>query len=76
MIFKFDVAVVGEIPSTLLPEVRLNLFEVNWAQIGNFMMPAFSIAHSRLSPAFAGTVCFLPRISTVRLNTLPATSAG
>lgn len=44
MIFKFDVAVVGEIPSTLLPEVRLNLFEVNWAQIGNFMMPAFSIA--------------------------------
>ena len=44
MIFKFDVAVVGSIPSTLLPEVRLNIFEVNWAQVGNFIMPAFSIA--------------------------------
>lgn len=44
LIFKLDVAVVGEIPSTLLPEVRLDFAQVQWTQIGKFVIPALSIA--------------------------------
>lgn len=40
----FEVASVGEIPRTLLPAVRLNLGEVEWSAIANFISPAFTIA--------------------------------
>ncbi|MDD8048741.1 MAG: SulP family inorganic anion transporter [Thomasclavelia sp.] len=44
MIFKFDVTVVGKIPTTLLPQVRLNLFNIDFNNITNFVMPGISIA--------------------------------
>ena len=44
LIFHLDVAIVGEIPSTLLPEVRLDLFAIPWTQISKFIIPALSIA--------------------------------
>lgn len=40
----FEVASVGEIPRTLFPEVRLNLGEVQWDAMANFISPAFTIA--------------------------------
>lgn len=39
-----DLAVVGEIPKTLIPENRLTLSAVNLKNIGLFITPAFSIA--------------------------------
>lgn len=44
LIFKFDVAEVGTIPSTLLPEVRLSLSSLNLPAITNLIIPGFSIA--------------------------------
>lgn len=40
----FEVAVVGEIPRTLLPEARLNLAAVDWRSLPAFIAPAFTIA--------------------------------
>ncbi|MDF2524611.1 MAG: sodium-independent anion transporter [Clostridiales bacterium] len=44
LIFKFPVNVIGEIPKTLLPAERLNLFSINFADIKGMIVPAFSIA--------------------------------
>ena len=44
LILKFPVDVIGEIPKTLLPQQRLNLFSVNFADIQGMIIPAFSIA--------------------------------
>lgn len=41
---KWDVAVVGEIPRTLMPEVRLSLGAIDFGSIGGLITPAFSIA--------------------------------
>lgn len=41
---KFDVAVVGSIPKTLLLDERLSLTNIPWDQFGDFFMPALSIA--------------------------------
>ncbi len=43
-IFKFDIAVVGNIPKTLLPENRLMLSAVNFDMIKTLLVPAFTIA--------------------------------
>lgn len=64
---KLDVAVVGEIPKTLIPESRLTLSALNLTSIGNLFAPAFSIAilgmiESLLCGASAG------RMTGVRLN--------
>lgn len=42
--FGFDVVTVGEIPKTLLPEVRLDLTAVNLADISNLISPALTVA--------------------------------
>jgi SulP family sulfate permease len=44
LIFRFDVAVVGAIPRTLLPETRLRLSQVDFTQLQRFITPAISIA--------------------------------
>lgn len=44
LILHFDVALVGAIPSTLLPDARLNIMAVNWFEIKQFILPALSIA--------------------------------
>lgn len=44
LIFKLPVAVIGEIPKTLLPESRLNLFSINIADLQGMLIPALSIA--------------------------------
>lgn len=44
LLFEFEVAEVGAIPSTLLPEVRLSLSSLNLTTITNLIIPAFSIA--------------------------------
>lgn len=44
MIFKFDVATVGEIPRTLLPESRLLPSAVNLEALRGVIVPAISIA--------------------------------
>ncbi len=41
---KWDVAVVGEIPRTLLPEVRLSLGSLDLSSLGGLVAPALSIA--------------------------------
>lgn len=41
---KWDVAVVGEIPRTLLPAVRLTPADIDLAALGGLMTPAVSIA--------------------------------
>ncbi|MGI5894637.1 MAG: SulP family inorganic anion transporter [Candidatus Merdivicinus sp.] len=40
----FDVATVGQIPRTLLPEVRLSLTGIDWQTIQGLLAPAFTIA--------------------------------
>ena len=40
----FEVAEVGEIPSTLFPEVRLIPSQIPWDQMRNLVFPAISIA--------------------------------
>ena len=44
LIFKLDVAQVGAIPTTLFPEARLSIGAINFKNISNLVMPAFSIA--------------------------------
>lgn len=44
LILKLPVAVIGEIPKTLLPESRLNLFTINMADLQGMLIPALSIA--------------------------------
>ena len=44
LVFKFNVAEVGSIPSTLLPKARLSLNSLNLTAITNLIIPAFSIA--------------------------------
>lgn len=44
LIGDFQVAEVGEIPSTLLPEVRLSFNEIQLGSISQFLIPAISIA--------------------------------
>lgn len=41
---KFDIAVVGQIPRTLMPEVRLNFADIDFSSIGGLVSPAFTIA--------------------------------
>ncbi len=44
-IFSIDnIATVGEIPRTLLPDNRLTFAKINWAQIPEYITPAISIA--------------------------------
>lgn len=43
-VFSIDVPTVGEIPRTLLPENRLTLAGIHWAQIPEYIVPAISIA--------------------------------
>lgn len=43
-IFNFDVAEVGTIPSTLLPEARLSFSQMSLSHITQLMLPALSIA--------------------------------
>ncbi|NLL05824.1 MAG: SulP family inorganic anion transporter [Clostridiaceae bacterium] len=44
LIFDFNVAVIGEIPKTLLPESRLNLLNIDVSSLKGMVMPALSIA--------------------------------
>lgn len=44
LILKKNVAVVGDIPKTLLPNIRLNLVDVSIEQIKNMISPALAIA--------------------------------
>lgn len=44
LIIQADVAMVGELPSTLLPEVRLLPSEIPWQDIQQLLVPAISIA--------------------------------
>lgn len=44
LLFKCDVAVVGEIPSTLLPEARLELSAISFDSLQALIVPAISIA--------------------------------
>lgn len=44
LMLKLDVATVGAIPQTLLPENRLMLSNIPWSDLQNLIMPAFSIA--------------------------------
>lgn len=58
---KWDVAVVGAIPRTLLPETRLNLAGLELSGLGSLITPALSIAalgmiESLLCGASAGTM--------------------
>ncbi|MBQ2676978.1 MAG: SulP family inorganic anion transporter [Clostridia bacterium] len=41
---KLDVAVVGEIPKTLLPQVRLDVTNIDFASLSNYISPAITIA--------------------------------
>lgn len=44
LIFNFEVAEVGTIPSTLLPEVRLDFASIDLSSINHLIFPAVSIA--------------------------------
>ena len=44
IILDVRVARVGTIPSTLLPDNRLNIMGIEWKDIGNLILPAISIA--------------------------------
>lgn len=44
MIFKLPIAIVGDIPKTLLPENRLHLAQLTMSQIQELIVPAVSIA--------------------------------
>ncbi len=67
ILMGMDVAVVGEIPRTLLPENRLELSQVTWEQVTGLFSPAVSIAllgmiESLLCGASAG------RMADVRMD--------
>lgn len=44
LIFRFDVSVVGEIPKTLLPSNRLDLFNIPYSKLNELILPAVSIS--------------------------------
>lgn len=44
LVFQFNVSEVGAIPSTLLPEVRLNFASIDLASVNHLIIPAISIA--------------------------------
>ncbi|KPU46105.1 C4-dicarboxylic acid transporter DauA [Oxobacter pfennigii] len=44
MFLKLPVAVIGEIPKTLLPDSRLNLMSINLSDIRDMLLPALSIS--------------------------------
>lgn len=44
VIFKFDVATVGEIPKTLFLEDRLTFASIDWSKTVEYLSPAISIA--------------------------------
>ncbi len=44
LIFKFDVAKVGDIPKTLFLSDRLSFTSIKWAEITKYLSPAVSIA--------------------------------
>ncbi|MEG2039162.1 MAG: SulP family inorganic anion transporter, partial [Oscillospiraceae bacterium] len=44
LILKQDIALVGQIPATLLPADRLNLSVIPFERINEFILPAFTIA--------------------------------
>lgn len=44
LVFQFNVNEVGAIPSTLLPEVRLNFASIDLASVNHLIIPAISIA--------------------------------
>jgi len=44
MLFKLQIDVVGDIPKTLLPQMRLSLPELSLDKIGELSLPALSIA--------------------------------
>ena len=67
MLCHLDVAVVGAIPTTLLPDNRLTLAGLDWSTVSGLISPAFSIAilgmiESLLCGASAG------RMTGVRLD--------
>ena len=67
MLCHLDVAVVGAIPTTLLPDNRLTLSGLDWSTVSGLISPAFSIAilgmiESLLCGASAG------RMTGVRLD--------
>lgn len=71
-IFKFDVAVVGAIPQTLLLDSRLNFGEINFDMIKDLIVPAISIAalgliESLLCGASAGRMKNEPLNANVEL---------
>lgn len=43
-ILKLDVEVVGAIPKTLFPETRLDIFAIDFSQMGNLISPAITVA--------------------------------
>lgn len=43
-LLNLDVVVVGEIPKTLFPETRLDIFNIDFSEISNFISPAITIA--------------------------------
>ena len=43
-VFGFSVTEVGEIPRTLLPDVRFDLFSIEWSSVLNLLSPAFTVA--------------------------------
>jgi len=44
VIGRWDVPVIGTIPRTILLDNRLNFSEIPWAELGNLVVPAMSIA--------------------------------
>jgi SulP family sulfate permease len=67
LVLRLDVRAVGEIPRTLLPDNRLDLFSVSFKEMGELFLPAVSIAmlgmiESLLCGASAG------RMTGTRLN--------
>src|SRR5690606_37203227 len=67
VIGRWDVPVIGTIPRTILLDNRLNFSEIPWAELGNLVVPAMSIAalgaiESLLCGAVAGNM------TGVRLN--------
>ncbi|MBS7578204.1 MULTISPECIES: SulP family inorganic anion transporter [unclassified Enterococcus] len=67
LVLKLDVATVGNIPQTLIPEKHLTISNLKWPVIQDLLLPAFSIAalgmiESLLCGASAG------RMTGVKLN--------
>lgn len=67
LLARWDVPVIGAIPRTILLDNRLNLGDMPWAELGNLIVPAMSIAalgaiESLLCGAVAGNM------TGIRLN--------